>query len=141
MKTKHWLALWGVMFIICALLGFIPDPQGLVKAVCVLAAAAFFLPPGVLLQQFAEERNVKGLKAIALAAAASLGATLVLLLSNVLIVTAPEWVGNVLYGALVVVSAPMVCSRFWSVALFAWACVMMTAFSAWRKAKKQSYQL
>ena len=83
MKTKHWLTLWGVMFIICALLGFIPAPQGFVKAVCVLAAAAFFVAPGALLQQFTEERNVKGLKVLALVAAFSLGATLVLLLGNV----------------------------------------------------------
>lgn len=140
MKTKHWLTLWGVMFIICALLGFIPAPQGFVKAVCVLAAAAFFVAPGALLQQFTEERNVKGLKVLALVAAFSLGATLVLLLGNVLVVTAPQWVGDVLYGALVVVSAPMVCCRYWAVSLFTWACMMMTAISAWRKVKKQSSQ-
>lgn len=137
MKTKYWLALWGVMFIICALLGFIPEPQGFVKAVCVLAAAAFFVSPGALLYKFFAARDAASLKKLALAAAVSLGATLTLLLGNLLAVTAPQWVGDVLYGGLVIVSAPMVCSRYWAVSLFGWACVLMVAISAWRKVKKE----
>ncbi len=124
------------MFILCAMLGFIPAPEGLVKALCVLAAAVFFVPPGILLYQFSKTRDAAALKKMTVLAAVSLGATLMLLLGNLLVVTAPTWVGNMLYGALVIVSAPMVCSRFWAVSLFGWACLLMVGISAWRKAKK-----
>lgn len=128
------------MFILCAGLGFIPAPEGLWKALCVLAAAVFFVMPGMLLYRFSKDRDVAALKKMTVLAVVSLGATLVLLLGNLLAVTAPTWVGNLLYGVLVIVSSPMVCSRFWALSLFGWACLLMVGISAWRKAKREISQ-
>ncbi len=135
MKTKNLLYIWGAMFIVCACLGFIPAPEGLLKAVCVLAAAGFFVAPGMLLYRFYKDRDRTALGKLAWVAAGSLGATLALLLGSVLAVGAPSWVGDVLYGLLVIVSSPMVCSRFWAATLFGWACVLMVAITAKKSVK------
>ena len=58
----------------------------------------------------------------------SLSATLVLLVANFFSVLASEAVGNVLYAVLVVLSSPMVCSQYWVLSMFAWACLLMATF-------------
>ena len=45
MKKSHLFALWGVLFVLCAALGFLPESSGWMTAVSVL----FFLPPALLL--------------------------------------------------------------------------------------------
>jgi hypothetical protein len=68
--------------------------------------------------------------------AASLILTLLLLVANFASVGASVAVGDFLYGLLVVVSAPMVCSQFWVVSLFLWACLLMVSISFLKKIKK-----
>ena len=46
MTEKKLYMLWGVLFILCAALGFIPEPEGLLKALLVLVSILFFV--GVL---------------------------------------------------------------------------------------------
>ena len=58
----------------------------------------------------------------------SLSLTLLLLVLNFL---SPMWdslTGRILYNLLIVVSAPMVCCRYWVLSLFLWACMMMASF-------------
>ena len=62
-----------------------------------------------------------------LLSAASLGLTLVLISLSVLTFAAPEAVGNILYAMLVMVSAPMMCCRFWVLSLFLWACLLVSS--------------
>ena len=49
MKKSTLLLIWGILYIICTGLGFIPEPQGMVRAVLFLVSLLFFLPPAVLL--------------------------------------------------------------------------------------------
>ena len=49
MKKSTLLLIWGILYIICAGLGFIPEPQGMVRAMLFLVSLLFFLPPAVLL--------------------------------------------------------------------------------------------
>ena len=48
MKKSFLLALWGGMFILCAGLGFVPDPTGAWRVLLTLLAVAFFVPPALL---------------------------------------------------------------------------------------------
>ena len=48
MSNKNLYSLWGVLFIICAALGFIPVPSDAVQAVFTTVSVLFFLPPVVL---------------------------------------------------------------------------------------------
>ena len=41
--------------------------------------------------------------------------------------------GNVLFAVLIVVSSPMVCSGYWALSLFLWACLLIVSHSLLRK--------
>ena len=137
MKNDKLYMIWVGMFILCAILGFIPEPEGLLKALLVLSAALFFVPGGILVCRAAKAGDRKTLSAVRNLSALSLGATLVLLVINLMSVTAAEVVGDLLYGLLVIVSAPMVCSRYWAASMFAWACLLFVSLSQLSRIKKQ----
>jgi len=117
MKKSHLFALWGVLFVLCAALGFLPESNGWMTAVSVL----FFLPPALLL--YKGDRNtvllVRNLSAL------SLGVTLLTLSLNFVLAVSTEALGNILHTILVIVSAPMLCSGYWVLSLFLWACLLM----------------
>ena len=137
MKNKYWYILWGCLFIICALLGFIPQPEGFLKVIMILAAAAFFVPGWVLLYRAHSRKEMGHAKAVRTVSLVSLVFTLFFLILNLLSGHASAGTGNALYGFLVIFSAPMVCSQYWVASLFLWACLLMTAFSILHKGKKR----
>ena len=103
---------WAAMFVLTAALGFaFPSAMGALLAVLRLIAVLFFLPPAVILVRAkrAEERfHVLLLRWLALA---SIVLTAVLLVLNLQSVLWPAAVGDALYAALVVSSAPMACAN------------------------------
>lgn len=125
MNQKVLFALWGILFILCAGLGFLPQTTGWMTAVSVL----FFLPPALLLHR--KDRNavllVRNLSLI------SLGVTLVTLILNFVLAVSSETLGNILHYILVIVSAPMFCSGYWVLSLFLWACLLMASLKILRK--------
>ena len=133
MKKPQLFALWAILFIICAGLGFIPEPEGTGKILCTLASVVFFLPPAVLLFRAAKAGDRNTLRLIRNLSAASLGATLVLLVANVLSALGSRLLGNVLYAMLVIVSSPMICSGSWALSLFLWACLLMASLRLMKK--------
>ena len=133
MTKKTLYILWGVLFIICAGLGFIPEPEGALKILLTILSLVFFLPPAVLVYRAAKEADRPVLMLVRNLSAASLGLTLAVLVLNFLSAMRSELLGNVLYGVLVIVSSPMVCSGFWVLSLFLWACLLMAALQQLRK--------
>ena len=136
MKNKHWFMLWGGLYILCVLLGFIPSPEGFLKAVLIFVAAAFFVPGWVLLY-FAHSRGqLDHARVIRTLSLISLGATLLFLILNFISGHASQAAGDMLYGFLVIFSSPMVCSQYWIASLFLWACLLMTSLSLLMKARR-----
>ena len=129
MEKKHLYYLWAGLFILTALLGFITEPNGLLKALMVMAAVAFFIPPAMLLKQ----GDIQDIKLIRNLSLASLVTTAVLLVLNVMSVLASEAVGTGLYALLILLSAPMVCSQYWALSLFFWACLLMVSLKLLKK--------
>lgn len=127
MNKKSLYTIWGGMFIVCAGLGFIPEPEGALAAVLRFAALLFFLPPALLILRAGKAGDTGTLKLVRNLSAASLAATLGLILLNFLTSFAPEFWGNVFYGLLVFLSSPMVCSGHWALSLFLWACLLMAS--------------
>jgi len=123
MNKKVLYILWGVLFILCAGLGFIPAPEGALRMVLTALSILFFLPPALLL--YRADRNtallVRNLSLL------SLGITLVTLILNFVLAVGSETLGNILHYILVVVSAPMVSSGYWVLSLFLWACLLMAS--------------
>lgn len=124
-NQKLWLA-WGFLYLASTFWGFIPNPQGLVYALFLLTGLGFFVPPGMLIYESIQKKDQKTLKRIRLISLLSLVLTVVLIVLNFLSVRASLAWGQVLYGLLIIVSAPMVCSQIWVISLFGWACLLIT---------------
>ena len=129
MNKKNLYYIWAGLFILTALLGFITEPNGLLKALMVMAAVGFFVPPALLLKQgdFQDIKLVRNLSLV------SLITTTVLLVLNVMSVLASEAVGTGLYALLILLSAPMVCSQYWALSMFLWACLLMVSLKQLKK--------
>ncbi len=133
MSNKTLYLIWGGLFIFCGLLGFIPEPAGLVKALMVLSSVVFFVPGGLLLYSGKKEGDFRTIGIVRNLSLISLGVTLLLLVLNFLSGHASNAVGDFLYGLLVFLSSPMVCSQYWFLSLFLWACLLMTSLSMGKK--------
>lgn len=129
MNKKTLYTAWGALFILCACLGFIPEPQGLLKALMVLFSVAFFLPPFLLLHDAVKQDDRNSLRLVRNLSVLSLGLTLTLLVGNILSALGPQILGNILHVILVIVSSPMFCGQYWAVSLFLWAYLMICSIS------------
>ena len=131
MNKKTLFVLWGVLFALTAGLGYIPEPAGGLKTAMTVLSLLFFAPPFLLLRR--KERNtvllIRNLSVL------SLGITMVTLILNFVLAVSGEKLGDFLHGLLVVVSAPMICSGYWVLSLFLWACLLMVSL---RNLKKKS---
>ena len=128
MKKSTLLLIWGISYIICAGLGFIPEPQGAVRAMLFLVSLLFFLPPAVLLYHGKTQGDKDAVRLVRGLSAASLGLTLVGLCGNILAAPGGNELGDIMHILLGLVSAPMFCSNFWAVPLFLWAVLLITSF-------------
>ena len=135
MKKQHLFALWGGLFILCAALGFIPVPSTAAQILMTILSIAFFIPAGLLLHlsYTSGDREISLL--IRNLSAASLVLTVILIISNFLSVLAPVMLGNILHSILIVVSTPMICSGYWALSLFLWACLMIASLNILKEKK------
>ena len=122
--TLYLFIAWGVLYLLGAIFPFIPEPEWLGILTCLL----FFIPPAVLL--YREKKAALVIRNLSLA---WLGATVFLLVLNILSVTMTEAAGTVLYYTMAVISSPMICGRNWVIALFGWACLLMASLKILKK--------
>lgn len=128
MNRKVLYGIWALGYILCGALGHIAEPTG-GQAVAMTVLSVLFFVPGALLLVDAFRKDCKaGLLRVRWISAISLGLTFVALLANILCAGASETVGNVFYVLLIWVSAPMICSRYWILSLFLWACLLFATF-------------
>ena len=127
MKKSYLFALWGGLFTLCAVLGFIPAPGRALQILMTLLSVAFFIPGALLLHlaKLHKDRNLALL--VRNLAAASLGLTALLIIANIFTALSGQVLGNIMHNILVIVSSPMVCSGYWALSLFLWACRMIGA--------------
>ena len=127
MKKNVLFALWGVLFALCAGFGFVVHPGVAAKILMTMLSVVFFLPPALLLHQAASRKDRPLAQLIRNLSAASLAVTLVLIIANFLSAFGSATLGNILHNLLVILSAPMVCSQYWVLSLFLWACLMVSS--------------
>jgi len=133
MKKQHLLIAWAGMFILCAGLGFIPRGTGFREYLLAGIGVLFFLPPAALLYLADRDADRNLILLVRNLSAASLGLTLALITLSVLLFAAPVALGNILYAMLVILSAPMMCCRYWVLSLFGWACLLFTCVNLMKK--------
>ncbi len=120
---------WAVMFVVTAALGFaFPSAMGGLLIVLRLAAVLFFLPPALMLVRAKREDARFHVRLIRWLALASITLTAALLVLNLLSALWPEWLGNALYAALAVISAPMICANHYALSLFLWGTLLAGTF-------------
>ena len=127
MKNRILYVLWGALFILCAALGFIPEPAGAGRLLLTLASLLFFLPPAMLIHSARKTGSRSQLALMRNLSALSLGLTAVLLILNFLTAFRSETLGNILHAVLVIVSSPMICSGHWALSLFLWASLLIAS--------------
>ena len=121
MKKKGLFVLWGVLFVSCAGLGFVPQPTGGLKWLLGLLGLLFFAPPVLLLARAQESGDRAVAALVRNLAIASLVLTLLALVGNVLSLLGGVTLGNVMNVVLAIVSTPMFCSQIWVLSIFCWA--------------------
>ena len=127
MSRKDLYALWAVFFILCAGLGFIPEPGQVLSVFMTGMSVLFFVPPAVLVYRAAGAKDKDTLKLVRNLSALSLGVTVTALVLNLLGAVYSDVLGNILHYFLVVVSSPMIASGYWVLSLFLWACLLIAA--------------
>lgn len=123
MKKHTLFALWGGLFALCAALGFVDTPNHALQIIKTILSVAFFVP-GALLLRYGDRNTAALIRNLSIS---SLVLTAVLLIANFLSAFAPVLLGNILYSILIIVSSPMVCSGYWALSLFLWACLMIVS--------------
>jgi len=122
-------ALWAALFVITAVLGFIPPADKETAVLYQLLAGIFFIPPWMIMLKARNEDAPKHKALIRNLSLASLGATVVLMVLNILSAGWSVAVGNALNAALTIVSAPMICGQGYFLGLFMWGVLLMGANS------------
>ncbi|MBQ7331221.1 MAG: hypothetical protein IJW94_05480 [Oscillospiraceae bacterium] len=133
MKIKTLSILWADMFLLCAGLGFIPNPQGVGYGLLVVAALAFFVPPALILVKAKQANDKKPIRVVRNLSIAWLSATLIFLVANFASIGASAAMGTALYYMLIVISSPMICGQIWVLSLFLWACLLMASLHLLKK--------
>ncbi len=126
MKKKGLYIGWFALYLATVVIGSIEPGNALAKAMMVLLAICFFIPPGVLLYDGLRRGDRQQVLLLRLVSSLSLGLSFVLMVVNFLSTPMSQGAGDVVYALLIVVSAPMACGQYWVVSLFAWACIWMT---------------
>ena len=137
MTKRALYIIWGVLFALCAGLGFFPTPEGAAYWCLFLFSLLFFIPPTILLTKAIKGGDRREVKRIFWICISSLVATMITLALNFLSVDASEAAGIAVYYVLIVVSSPMVCGQIWVSSLFWWGCLLTTsAQELWKTRKK-----
>ncbi len=129
MKKRNLYIAWGVFYLFCTVLGFIPAKEGGFFALCMGLGLGFFVPP-MLLMCRGEKKTVQLVTTLS---GVSLAATALMLVLNVLTVGASAAVGEMFYWLLILVSSPMICIQVRGISLFLWACLLFAGLGKLKK--------
>lgn len=135
MKNKYLYITWAVMYLLCALLGFLPHPQGAVYWLLFLISVMFFIPPAVILYQAIHHDDKKHVRIVRNLSIAWLCVMLVMLVVNLLSIGSSRAVGTALYYMLVVLASPMICAQIWVAPMFGFGCLLTASIQHLRKKK------
>ena len=120
--------IWGGLYLLCALFGFLPDPEAL-RVFLLILSALFFVPPGWLLVNALRQGDKKLLKLLRYISGGVLAGAFLLLLAGILSVAAPEAVGTFLHILMNLLCPPIVTSGQFALCLFLWGCLFFATFS------------
>ncbi len=128
MKKTVLYSLWAMLYVICAVLGYcVPEPSGLQSFALIALSFLFFVPPVLLRIDAHRQKDQKTKRLLRWVSGASVALTMILLVANLLSALGSQTLGDVLYVALAVVSAPMLSSQQGFLSVFLWACLFFAS--------------
>lgn len=133
MKKLILYGIWAILYALCAALGHITEPTDIQSVSLTLMSLVFFIPGIILLVGALRTKDGKTLLQLRWISALSLGSTLIFMVANVMSALGSEAVGNALYEILIFVSVPMICSQYWFLSLFLWACLLFATLPGRKK--------
>ncbi len=128
MKKTVLYSSWGLLYVLCFLLGNAENPQGAQLAALVIMSLLFFVPGVLLLANALRSGDRKTLVVLRWISGLSLGLTVAFVILNIASVRLSDPVGVALHHGLNLVSVPMMCSQFAPLSLFLWACLLYATF-------------
>ena len=137
MTKRNLYIFWAMLFVLCAGMGFIPNPTGGSYAFLFILALLFFVPPAILTYKAIKNGDIRELKRLRAICLAWLSVTLVLLALNFLSVSFTAAAGKFVYWLLIIFSAPMVCGQVWVVSIFLWGCLLSATWQEIFKRRKK----
>ena len=132
MDMLLWI-LWGLVYLLCFGLGFLPNAAGFGKAVLILNSLVFFLPGALLLSRGIKTGNRRQVRRVRLACILSLALTTLAFIANVFSAYGSEALGKAMHILLMAVSVPMFCSQYRIIGVFLWACLLVASFNTKNK--------
>ena len=137
MTKRNLNIFWAALYVLCAALGFVPNPKGAEYGFLLVLSLIFFIPPIILVRKAVKGGDVAELKRIRLICLIWLGLTLLVLALNFLSVSFTATAGKFVYWLLIVASAPMVCGQVWVLSIFLWGCILSATWQEiFRRRKK-----
>ena len=133
MSNSVLYALWGVLYAVCAGLGFLKATGEGMQFVMTVLSVALFVPAFLLIYRAADQGDKRTLKIVRNLSFCWLMLACLLLVANFLSVLASENVGNLLHILLIIAASPLVACGSWALAIFCWACVFFDALTKLKK--------
>ncbi len=128
MREKILYGLWACLYVLCVGLGTLSPVSEAGSWVLTAVGVVFFLPGVLLLIDAIRENSRSGLIRLRVICITSLMLTAVVFACNIAGAQASQQARQLLHDLLQLVSAPMLCCRFWALSLFLWACLLMGSF-------------
>ena len=133
MNKRKLILAWYSLLLVCAVLGFLPEPKGFWKFLCITMSVTPFIPSGLLLKWAHDRKDKQTLRQVRNLSILSLSLTVVLFCLNVVSALMSEVWGVIFHVLLGIISAPMFCAQYYALSLFGWACLMWTSITLLRK--------
>ena len=132
MKTrKYWLS-WLYLYILCAVLAFLPEPEGFLRWLLLILTAVFFVPGFVLVYQADVRDRTEVVKLVKRVSIIALSVNVFMICVNIASPLLSDLWGTVLHYILITLCSPIGTGSP-ALTLFGWACLMCYCISVLKK--------
>lgn len=128
MKNSSLFLFWAGLYALCALFGLTPLQGSFGSVMMTILSLLFFIPGGILVYRGIWHQDRKLLRTVRILSLCSLILTLVFLTASFLTVLSSDAVGLTIHILLTLFSVPMICSGYWILSIFLWACLFISSF-------------
>ncbi len=124
MKTKHYWLCWLYLYILCAVLSFLPEPEGFWWWLMLVIGLLFFAPGIALVYQADVRDRLQVVNTVKKVSIIALAVDVFLICINIASTLLPDAWGLVLQWMLNIFASPMGCGQNPALTMFGWAFIL-----------------